>query len=43
MKVRNRLFIAAPTLALIVAVLWVGFTVAANIGIDLSLPRWISR
>jgi len=43
MKLRNRLFIAAPTLALIVVVLWVGLTVASNIGIDLGLPRWISR
>jgi hypothetical protein len=43
MKVRNRLFIAVPTVTLIVVFLWVGFTVVSNIGVDLGLPRWISR
>jgi len=38
---RPRLLIALPVVALVGVTLWVGLIVAANIGIDLSLPAWL--
>jgi hypothetical protein len=40
---RARLVVAVPIVALIAVAAWVGLTIAANIGIDVSLPHWISR
>jgi hypothetical protein len=41
MKMGSRLFVTVPAVALIGVALWIGLTVAANIGIDISLPPWI--
>ena len=40
---RARLFVVVPIVAFIAVAAWVGLTIAANIGIDVSLPNWISR
>jgi hypothetical protein len=40
---RARLVVAVPIVALVAVVAWVGLTIAANIGVDVSLPNWISR
>jgi hypothetical protein len=34
---------AVLIVAVVAGVAWVGLTIAANIGIDVSLPNWISR
>jgi hypothetical protein len=36
-------FFAVLIVAVVVGVAWVGLTIAANIGIDVSLPNWTSR
>lgn len=36
-------FFAVLIVAVVAGAAWVGLTIAGNIGIDVSLPDWISR
>jgi hypothetical protein len=40
---RSRLAVVVPIVVLITVAAWVGLTIIANVGIDFSLPDWISR